>query len=151
MGECIRRNVGTECSGTNNVGKGNAGNWNTGDFNTGDFNSGHKNAGRSNAGCMNSGHWNNGHCNSGDGFKSSFCTESKYFLFNKECTKVEHDKILDKELWRWFRLTEWVDGKLKTYTYKQAWRKCPIDKLDEIKKLANFDKDVFKEITGIEV
>ena len=46
-----------------------------------------------------------------------------------------------------------TNGYLKTYTYKQAWtnlwKKLNKDDKQAIKDLPNFDKKVFKEITGI--
>ena len=46
-------------------------------------------------------------------------------------------------------------GYLKTYTYKQAWanlwKKLNKEEKQAIKDLPNFDKKVFKEITGITV
>ena len=68
----------------------------------------------------------------------------------------------------WFDLCEWISesnmtakekkeyhnykvtgGYLKTVEYKEAWKKCPKNVLKQIKKLKNFDKGVFFEITGI--
>ena len=46
-------------------------------------------------------------------------------------------------------------GYLKKRTYHEAWRimwdSWTKEQQDSIKKLPNFDKDIFKEITGIEV
>jgi hypothetical protein len=122
----------------NNTGNGNTGNGNTGNRNTGNRNSGDKN----------SGHWNSGHCNSGDknsgdfnscnGYRNFFCTQTRYFLFDIECTEEEamEARFLDTS---WFDLTN---------GYKEAWRKCPEEVLDQIKKLKNFNADKFFEITG---
>ena len=48
---------------------------------------------------------------------------------------------------------ETTGGYLKIYTYKQAWanlwKKIDEDDKQAIKDLPNFDKEVFKEITGI--
>ena len=70
----------------------------------------------------------------------------------------------------WFNLCEWipenkmtikekkdnhnysiVGGYLKTVEYKKVWKKCPKAVLKQIKSLPNFDKKVFKEITGLSV
>ena len=70
-----------------------------------------------------------------------------------------------------FILTEWVEyteeekkeslcrqaigGYLKTYTYKEAcknwWDNMSKENKEIVKSIPNFDKDVFFEITGIEV
>ena len=46
-------------------------------------------------------------------------------------------------------------GYLKKRTYHEAWQIMwngwTKEQQDSIKKLPNFDKDIFKEITGIEV
>lgn len=47
------------------------------------------------------------------------------------------------------------DGYLKTYTYHEAWTnlwaKLSKDQKDSFKTLPNFDPDIFKDITGIEI
>lgn len=70
-----------------------------------------------------------------------------------------------------FKLTEWINyteaekkeslcrqaigGYLKTYTYKEAcknwWDNMTEENKEIVKNMPNFDKDVFFEITGIEV
>jgi hypothetical protein len=146
-------NSGDKNSGDRNSGDWNSGDWNTGNGNSGDWNSGHWNSGNGNtgngnSGDKNSGHWNSGHCNSGDknsgdfnscnGYRNFFCTQTRYFLFDIECTEEEamEARFLDTS---WFDLTN---------GYKEAWRKCPEEVLDQIKKLKNFNADKFFEITG---
>ena len=41
-----------------------------------------------------------------------------------------------------------LGGYLKTIDYKQAWKKVPKESIAKIKKLKNFDKQKFYEITG---
>ena len=112
---------------------------------------------------------NSGDCNSGC-IIGHFSSTKQYFLFNKPCTEEEAQEVYDLELWEYFNLTEWIpqdkmtdeekklnpqhitlSGYLKTISYKDAWAKVPKERIDEIKKLKNFDKDVFKEITGLDV
>ena len=76
------------------------------------------------------------------GYKNNFCTETKYFLFDIECTEEEANKIYNLDM-DWFDLTD--------KTYKEAWKKCPESVFKEIKKLKNFNKDKFKEITGLSI
>lgn len=40
-------------------------------------------------------------------------------------------------------------GYLKTIPYKEAWKEVPKEVIDKIKKLKNFNKKVFFEITGL--
>ena len=46
-------------------------------------------------------------------------------------------------------------GYLKTYTWEEAWsnywRDCDDEEKQKVLNLPNFDKDIFKEITGIDV
>jgi len=91
-------------------------------------------------------------------------------LFNKPCTKEEYEEgqnIIDSFN---FPLNEWIDeddmtttekkenpnfyvtkGYLKTTNYKECWKKTPKSTIDKFKNLANFDKNIFEEITGIRV
>ena len=47
------------------------------------------------------------------------------------------------------------DGYLKTFTYKEAWKKsfnnASKEDIELLKKLPNFDKNVFFEISGINI
>lgn len=90
-------------------------------------------------------------------------------LFNKPCSKKDYEKICELE-WSWFDLTMWISeadmtaaeketnpfykttgGYLKTIPYKEAWEKCPKSFIEKVKKLKNFNKKVFKEITGLSI
>lgn len=132
-------------------------------------NSGNRNSGHWNSGDRNSGNGNSGDWNSGSGVLNGFCTKQNYLLFDKKCTKEEYEKI-NKIEWTWFWITQWVSeekmtdeekkdeplfyvrgGYLKTQTYKEAWKACPKEVIDEIKKLKNFNTKKFEEITGIKV
>ena len=168
------RNSGNWNSGDWNSGDWNSGNWNSGDRNSGDRNSGNRNSGNRNSGNWNSGNWNSGNWNSGnwnsgDGMRNSFCSKQKFFLFDKECKESDYKKSLEIDFY-WFDIEKWINesdmteedkknhlgyqttgGFLKTYTYKEAWSECPKEVLEKIKKLKNFNKKVFFEISGIEV
>ena len=149
-----------------NTGKGNTGFCNSGNRNSGDRNSGDRNSGMFNA------------CNHANGL---FNTKSpKISIFNKQ-TKMTYEEFQEKYpeaynllYYSRFNLTQWVcgyemtpeekeahpeykvqEGYLKTYTYKEAcqrmWDSFTKTERNKIKKLPNFDKNIFKEITGIEV
>ncbi len=158
------RNSGCGNSGDRNSGYGNSGDWNSGGGNSGDWNSGNCNSGSGN-----SGNWNSGYGNSGNGILNSFCTKRQWMLFDKPCTKEQYEKI-DALDWSWFFINRWVSesdmsdqekkdhpsfktcsGYLKTIDYKEAFKACPESFIDAVKKLKNFDKKKFKEISGLEV
>ena len=148
---------------------------NTGKDNTGRGNAGNRNAGNENTGNRNTGDWN-----STDFSTGCFNTkEEKIRLFNKRskwtyrdwrCSSAR-DLMCDcpytKTVWinekyltdsekeensTWKR----TGGYLKTIEVTDEDRQAWWDNLDdeeqeEIKSLPNFDKDIFKKITGIEV
>jgi len=144
----------------------NSGSFNSGDYNSGDFNSGSYNSGKRNSGLFNS-------CNFSSGI---FCTtEPKINIFNVP-TDMTMSEFLDSRYYRAitssdFKLTEWIPyteeemekdeskkligGYLKTYTYKEAcknwWNGMSSKNKAIICSIPNFDANVFKEITGIEV
>ena len=160
-----RYNTGFSNSGDYNSGDYNSGNCNSGDFNSGDYNSGDfnsgshniggRNVGNHNLGSGNSGDFNSGSCNSGD-YNSGGCNtgffnsgnhncglfntdEPKIRLFNKECnlTYTEFYKSLGYSL---YMLFDHIADKELTDEDKQ-----------HIRELPNFDADIFKEITGIDL
>ena len=179
-GNTGKENTGNGNTGDWNTGNGNTGDWNTGNGNTGDWNTGNGNTGNRNTGNRNTGDWNTGDWNTVDSSTGCFNTLfDNIKLFNKPsnwtyynwlssharavmcgcpCTKtiwIDSDETIDSEkeenpTW------ECTGGYLKTINVtnrdKQAWW----DNLDDSDKesvmsLPNFDKDIFKEITGIEV
>ena len=171
------KNTGHSNSGNNNSGNNNSGNWNSGNRNLGDFNSGNFNSGNSNSGdrnlgyknsgnrntgssntgnsnsgnynsgCYNSGDWNTGNYNSGNGYLNYFCTEEKFFLFDKEVPKEILYKIHRIYPWGWFDL--------QNKSYHKAWQKCPEEILKYLKSLPEFQIDEaiekFKIITGVDL
>ncbi len=146
-------------------------NGNTGLFNAGNDNAGNRNAGHRNAGNRNTGHYNAGNDNAG-----LFNTiQPTLKIFNKDsgmtyeqCEKEEWFKLL---FWYRLELTERVwytneemelspirqctRGYLKVIPYKEAckkwWDNYSEEEKEIIQSMPNFDKDVFKEITGIEI
>jgi len=173
-------NTGRRNTGDRNTGNRNTGNWNTGDGNTGNRNTGDGNTGNRNTGDWNTGNRNTGDWNSVDFSTGCFNTKTeKIRLFNKpskwtyrdwRCSSAR-DLMCDcphtKTVWinekymtdsekeenpTWER----TGGYLKTIEVTDEDRQAWWDNLDdeeqeEIKSLPNFDKEIFKEITGIEV
>lgn len=153
-------NTGFDNLGCKNAGDSNIGSWNTGDNNIGSHNTGDFNLGDWNTGCFNT-------------------KEQKIFMFDKEANitykkwresnarhilnKMPINKLIwvkeckmteeDKEYNPAYKVTR---GCLKRVDVsseeKQEWYNNlkEEDKL-EIKSIPNFDSDIFKEITGIDV
>ncbi len=162
-------NSGNHNSGHNNSGEMNSGKCNSGHNNSGHNNSGYNNSGDWNSGYNNSGDWNSGRWNSGNGILNTFCTTRQYVLFDEKCTREEYEETINLD-YNWFKITKWIDadkmtdqeksnnklwashkGYLKTIEYKDAWKKCPQEFIDKVKKLKNFCPVKFKEITGLDV
>ena len=170
-------NSGDLNSGDRNSGNWNSGNWNSGHRNSGNWNSGHWNSGDLNSGHWNSGDLNSGCGNKCNGSNGVFCTEEDVDIkiFNKPSGMSLRDFYRSKYYKALcsapFILTDWIEytdkekaededkaligGHLKTYTMEEAWANWWSELTDEnkeiIKSIPNFDAEIFKEITGIEV
>ena len=146
------------------------------DENTGFFNSGNRNSGYCNSGNCNSGDHNSGNYNSCDYSSGLFCTQDpKVKIFDietdmtmKEVMQTDWHRMLFKysiNLTKWIEYTDeekqfdkdkdLIGGYLKTYAYKEAcknwWNEYTDKEKAVIMSMPNFDKDKFKQITGIEV
>lgn len=168
------RNSGDYNSGHDNSGNYNSGHYNSGDVNSGNYNSGDYNSGNRNSGNRNSGDWNK--CSFSNG---CFNTVSpKIYLFNKPSewtyqdwlnsearhllnqipgnvlkyvyfsNMTDEEKIAHPE-------AEVTDGYLKELDNSESaviwWHGlCSHDKA-VITAIPNFDKEIFREITGINV
>lgn len=164
-------NSGNYNSGYRNSGTCNSGYRNSGDYNSGNHNSGYRNSGNFNSGCFNSGNFNS--CDYSSGL---FCTQDpKVKIFDietdmtmKEVIQTDWYRMLFKyliDLTKWIEYTDeekqadkdkdLIGGYLKTYTYKEAcknwWDKYTDEERAVIMSMPNFDKEKFKQITGIEV
>ena len=156
-GDCNTGNCNTgDCNtGDYNTGNYNTGDCNTGDCNTGDCNTGNYNTGNYNTGDYNTGNWNS--CNYSSGF---FCTtEPKIHLFNK-ATSMTVSEFLNSKYYTAlnsssFNLVYIENEKVKERAYKEAcalwWENMSDENKEIIKSIPNFDAEIFKEITGIEV
>ena len=150
--------------------------FNAGYNNTGDFNSGNLNTGGYNVGAFNVGAFNAGDFNATDretGFFNS--TSSKTIrAFNKECSMKDWENAEKPGFIYDINITEWIDesemtdvekeengsykitkGYLKEYTYKEAWanayKKASESDIEQLKALPNFDAEVFRDISGIDI
>ena len=159
--------------------KDNTGYWNTGNRNTGYSNTGDTNAGDGNTGDRNAGNRNTGKWNTTNYETGYFNTkQSEYVnIFNKPCKREDWENA-NQPLFIYFNLTEWISkhhmteeekeenptykttgGYLKSYDYKEAFQKSynALSKEEKtkqtqlLKALPNFDKDVFFEISGIDI
>ena len=160
-------------SGSYNSGDRNSGDFNSGDCNSGNFNSGDCNSGDFNSGDCNSGDWNS--CNFSTGFFNS--VSQPLYAFNKPIN-MERGKFYNCEgvqiLYNEFSPTQWIGdtdmtdkekeehpdykttgGYLKTFDFKTAcermWEQLTEKEKKEVCRIPNFDADVFKKITGIDV
>ena len=173
-------NTGNRNTGDGNTGNCNIGDWNTGNRNTGNCNTGNCNTGNKNTGDWNTGNKNTGDWNSVDFSTGCFNTkEEKIRLFNKRskwtyrdwrCSSAR-DLMCDcpciKTIWiseKYMTDSEkeenpaWecTGGYLKTVEAtdeekQEWWDNLDDEEREEVVSLPNFDKDIFKKITGIEV
>ena len=175
-GDC---NSGDWNSGNRNSGDCNSGDWNSGDCNSGDCNSGNRNSGNRNSGNRNSGDCNSGDWNKTCFSNGCFNTESpKIYLFNKpsnwnysdwlnsdaryilmNCPSnvlswIWEDDMTDeeKEQHPEYLATGGFLKHIEEETGRQMWWDGLSDvQKDSVMQLPNFDKDIFKEITGISI
>lgn len=173
-------NTGNKNSGNGNSGDFNLGKWNSGNRNSGNWNSGSRNSGNCNSGDFNLGNWNSGDWNATSFSSGCFNTEEQpFYMFNREAPGVSYMQwrncyaaslLAQAEL---HKHLEWVceddmtaedkknypeytttGGYLKIIESedRQAWW----DGIDEADKFAilslpNFDAEIFKKCTGIDV
>jgi hypothetical protein len=162
-------NTGKACTGRCNSGNCNSGNCNSGDWNSGNWNSGNWNSGNRNSGDWNKTSFSNGCFNT---------VSPKIYMFNKPTDwTLEHwlncraryllNQIDDCPLeYVWFDSmtdeekaahpeAETTGGYLKERTTadnaRKWWAGLSADDRNIIFSLPNFDAEIFKEITGIDV
>ena len=152
----------------------NTGDWNTGDWNTGLCNTGDWNTGDWNTGNRNTGDWNKSSFNTG-----CFNTEEqKITLFNKPSDITYNDWLrsdaryllnqIPKDVVEWVYEEDMTDeekaanptyettgGYLKVLNESECgqlwWGSLSDFQKNTIKAIPNFDSDIFKECTGIDV
>ena len=167
-------NSGNCNSGNRNSGNRNSGNWNSGDCNSGNCNSGNCNSGNCNSGDWNSGDWNK--CSFSNGCFNT--TSPKIYLFNKPSSWTYRDWLnseacclierISDNVVQWVQYSnmtdeekaehpeaETTDGYLKKLDNSECtvlwWRNLSDCQKAIITAIPNFDKAIFKEITGIDV
>ncbi|MGN1109653.1 MAG: pentapeptide repeat-containing protein [Oscillospiraceae bacterium] len=152
-----------------NIGENCTGNRNSGNWNSGDGNSGNRNSGNWNSGDWNKTNYSNGCFNT---------TKSKIYLFNKPSEWTYRDWLNSEARFLLnhidYRILDWIDFEDMTDEEKTAhpeakttggylkkldnsacavawWRGLSDDEKAVIKAIPNFDKEIFKEITGVDV
>ena len=170
-GDC---NSGDWNSGDCNSGNLNSGNHNSGSCNNGDWNSGDYNSGDWNSGTRNSGDWNK--CSFSNGCFNT--VEPKIYLFNKPSEWTYRDWLNSDACYLlnqiqgdvleyvWYQNmtdeekeahpeAEVTSGYLKQLDNSECgsawWHGLSDDEKAIIKAIPNFDREIFKEITGIDV
>ncbi|MDO0132396.1 hypothetical protein KLN18_15045 [Clostridioides difficile] len=171
-------NAGYYNTGNHNTGNCNSGYCNSGYCNEGCWNTGNYNIGNCNSGDWNIGDWNIGDWNIGDYNAGVFCTDvPKIRMFNKE-TDLTYEDWMNSEarnilkrnsyLTKWIRIDDMTEeeeknnpgyeinnGYLKVFTFeemcKNMWDSLTEEEKKIIMEIPNFDRGIFKEITGIEV
>jgi hypothetical protein len=166
-------------SGNRNSGDCNSGDWNSGDCNSGDCNSGDWNSGNRNSGNRNSGDWNSGDWNKCSFSNGCFNTVSpKIYLFNKPSEWTYQDWLnsearyllnqIPGDVLEYIYLSDMTDeekaahpeaettgGYLKILDNSECaviwWRGLSDRQKAVITAIPNFDKEIFKQITGIDV
>ncbi len=172
-------NTGKGCTGRCNSGNRNSGNRNSGNWNSGNCNSGDHNSGNCNSGNCNSGDWNSGDWNKCSFSNGCFNTTSpKIYLFNKPSSWTYRDWLnseacclierISDNVVQWVQYSnmtdeekaehpeaETTDGYLKKLDNSECtvlwWRNLSDCQKAIITAIPNFDKAIFKEITGIDV
>ena len=168
------RNSGNCNSGDCNSGYRNSGDHNSGYRNSGDWNSGNHNSGDWNSGNHNSGDWNK--CSFSNGCFNT--TSTKIYLFNKPSSWTYSDWLnseacclierISDNVVQWVQRSdmtdeekadhpeaETTDGYLKKLDNSECavlwWCELSDRQKAIITAIPNFDKAIFKEITGIDV
>ena len=175
-GNCNTGNRNTEDC---NTGRCNTGNRNTGDCNTGNCNTGDCNTGRCNTGNWNTGNWNTGDWNKSSFNTGCFNTEEqKIMLFNKPSDMTYREWMdsyaryllnqIQKNVVEWVYEDDMTDEeKVENPTYKTTggylkildesecaqiwWDGLEDEEKKIIQSIPNFDPDIFRQCTGIEV
>ena len=156
-------NIGYSNTGGHNYGNGNVGNGNHGSNNVGFDNYGNSNIGMCNIGYSNFGEYNNGDYNFG-AFNTDGC---KIYLFNKPTNWTMYDwvsscessimELMPRRILNWINQEdsephlEVVDKSKLVADRQEWWNELPDVNKQKILNLPNFDPDIFKECTGIEV
>lgn len=172
-------NTGKDCTGFCNTGNRNSGDWNTGSCNTGNWNTGNWNTGDWNSGRFNSGIGNSGDWNKTSFSSGCFNTEEeKILMFNKpsdwtlrDWWESEASSLLNgtqKYALKWVCSEDMTDQEKEDHPEYKAtggylkeldesergqiwWNNLTDVEKETIKSLPNFDPEIFKQVTGVDV
>ena len=149
-------NGGSYNKGNYNNGNDNSGNDNNGCGNSGDYNNGNNNSGSCNNGSYNSGNYNNGNYNISDYSNGCFNTKrTKMFLFNQLSDwtlKDWHDSEAKRILDVYVSVSPIEKTKEEMLKWQQQnWNQLSQEQKNIVMAIPNFDKKIFKQITGIDV
>ena len=172
--------TGDRSTGNKSTGYRSTGDWSTGYKSTGYWSTGDWSTGNRSTGDWSTGNWSTGDRSTGNWSISDYSTGhfstrdyAGFDVFNKPCTVKEWNNA-NKPHFIFFDLTEWVKlcdmtnkektdnktcettgGYLKVYEYKEAWKiawnKATSEDKQLLYDLPNFDSEVFKEISGIDI
>ena len=125
----------------------NTGYCNTGYCNTGDFNTGNYNTGDRNTGYCNTGDFNTGHCNTGNFNTGFLCTGKQTVeIFNKP-SNLTYRELYNSTAYGVVRgIFDHDENDRQDY-----WDRLRKDDQKQVKRLPNFDAQIFKQITGVSV
>ena len=172
-------NTGNYNTGDYNTGNWNIGNRNTGDFNTGSWNTGNLNTGSFNTGDWNTGNYNIGDWNKSSFNNGCFMTEEPTIMMFNKPTSWTHQtwygsdaryylNQIPRDVVRWIFESDMTDeekenhpeykttgGYLKVLVETECAQMWWDNANEEVKQcilnLPNFNADIFKECTGIDV
>ena len=172
-------NTGNRNTGNSNTGHWNTGNANTGNSNTGNSNTGNWNAGNSNTGNWNAGNWNTGDWNKSSFNNGCFMTEEPTIMMFNKPTSWTHQtwynsdaryylNQISRDVVEWIFENDMTDeekenhpeykttgGYLKVLDETECAQMWWDNANEEVKQcildLPNFNADIFKECTGIDV
>lgn len=159
-------NYGNYNTGLNNKGSFNSGCKNTGDRNTGSYNSGFKNVGHHNlgdhnagdgnkgnrnVGNCNDGHYNTGDYNTGD-FNISSCNTGCFMTIEPTMWLFNKPSGITVDMWNESKARDILSYVPRERSSRQDWW----DNLEPYQRkhiisIPNFDPDIFKQCTGIDV
>ena len=165
-------NTGSRNSGDYNSGDLNSGDFNSGDYNSGDFNSGDYNSGNFNSGDYNSGNGNFG-CFNTKKNKMTFFNKPSSWTYDdwakseakgvlkklkvEQLEWVQEKKMTDEEKKKYpeYKRTKgylkWKEEKESNLLRQELWNNLFTQDKEAVLSLPNFNADIFKEITGIDV
>ena len=157
-------NSGKACTGLCNSGNCNSGDWNSGSYNSGSYNRGDCNSGDWNKTCFSNGCFNTESPKiflfnkpSDWTYRDWFKSEARYILMDCPSNVLSwicDDDMTDeeKEQHSEYSVTGGFLKRIEKETGRQMWWDSLLDRDKTIvMNLPNFDKDIFKEITGIDV